>query len=43
LLPPYAPEFLVDLFEQIGRRDELAAVPFDRRAAAESLKLYLGT
>jgi hypothetical protein len=35
-------EFLVDLFEQIGRRDELSSVPFDRRAAAEALKLYLG-
>ncbi len=34
--------FLVDLFEAIGRRDELAQVPFDRRAAAEALKLYLG-
>jgi hypothetical protein len=34
--------FLVDLFEAIGRRDELALVPFDRRAAAEALKLYLG-
>jgi hypothetical protein len=35
-------EFLVELFEAIGRRDELASVPFDRRAAAEGLKLYLG-
>jgi hypothetical protein len=34
--------FLVELFEAIGRRDELASVPFDRRAAAEALKLYLG-
>jgi hypothetical protein len=34
--------FLVDLFASIGRRDELAAVPFDRRAAAEALRLYLG-
>jgi len=34
--------FLVELFEAIGRRDELALVPFDRRAAAEALKLYLG-
>jgi hypothetical protein len=34
--------FLTDLFEAIGRREELAATPFDRRAAAESLKLYLG-
>jgi len=35
-------EFLRELFENIGRRDELAGRPFDRRAAAESLKLYLG-
>ena len=35
-------EFLTELFEAIGRRDELAGVAFDRRAAAESLKLYLG-
>jgi hypothetical protein len=35
-------EFLTDLFEGISRRDELAAVPFDRGAAAEALKLYLG-
>ncbi len=34
--------FLIDLFEAIGRRDELAAIPFDRRAAASALKLYLG-
>ena len=34
--------FLIELFEQIGQRDELREVPFDRRAAAESLKLYLG-
>ena len=34
--------FLVDLFASIGKRDELAQVPFDRRAAAEALKLYLG-
>lgn len=34
--------FLSDLFEQIGQRAELEGVPFDRRAAAESLKLYLG-
>ena len=31
-----------ELFEQIGQRDELKDVPFDRRAAAEALKLYLG-
>ena len=34
--------FLTELFEQIGQRDELRGVPFDRRAAAEALKLYLG-
>ena len=34
--------FLSELFEQIGQRDELRGVPFDRRQAAESLKLYLG-
>jgi hypothetical protein len=34
--------FLTTLFEHIGRRDELANVPFDRRAAAEALKMYLG-
>ena len=30
------------LFDQIGKRVELSSHPFDRRAAAESLKLYLG-
>jgi len=35
-------EFLTALFDQIGRRVELASMPFDRRAAASSLKLYLG-
>jgi hypothetical protein len=34
--------FLTELFVSIGRRDELAGVSFDRRAAAESLRLYLG-
>jgi hypothetical protein len=34
--------FLTALFEQISQRDELQGVPFDRRAAAEALKLYLG-
>jgi hypothetical protein len=34
--------FLTQLFEQIGQRDELKGVPFERRAAAEALKLYLG-
>lgn len=34
--------FLSELFEQISQRDELKGVPFDRRQAAEALKLYLG-
>jgi hypothetical protein len=34
--------FLSELFDQISQRDELKGVPFERRAAAESLKLYLG-
>jgi hypothetical protein len=34
--------FLAELFEAIGRREELAGAPFDRRGAAEALKLYLG-
>lgn len=34
--------FLTKLFDDISKRDELADVAFDRRAAAASLKLYLG-
>lgn len=34
--------FLSKLFEDISKRDELEGVPFDRRAAAGALKLYLG-
>lgn len=34
--------FLNRLFEDISRRDELANVAFDRRAAAATLRLYLG-
>ena len=34
--------FLTELFEAIGRREELSGVPFDRRAAAAALRLYLG-
>lgn len=34
--------FLTELFDRIGEREELAGVPFDRRQAAEALKLYLG-
>ncbi|HEY6729228.1 MAG TPA: hypothetical protein VI197_34695 [Polyangiaceae bacterium] len=36
-------EFLIELFENISRRDVLNGVPFDRRAAASTLALYLGT
>ncbi len=35
-------EFLTSLFDSISHRDELAGAPFDRRAAAEALRLYLG-
>jgi hypothetical protein len=35
-------EFLVQLLEQIGRREELVGVVFDKRAAAGALRLYLG-
>jgi hypothetical protein len=34
--------FLLQLFADISKRDELAGVGFDRRAAAASLRLYLG-
>lgn len=34
--------YLQQLFEDISRRDVLEAVPFDRRGAAGTLKLYLG-
>ena len=34
--------FLTELFDAIGRREELSEALFDRRAAAEALKLYLG-
>jgi hypothetical protein len=34
--------FLADLFEAISRREELTDVAFDRRGAAEALRLYLG-
>ena len=33
--------FLMQVFEAIGKRDELAGTAFDRRAAAEALKMYL--
>jgi hypothetical protein len=35
-------DFLIVLFDDISKRDELKAVAFDRRKAAASLKLYLG-
>jgi hypothetical protein len=35
--------FLNELFDQISRREELADLPFDRKAAATALKLYLGS
>jgi hypothetical protein len=34
--------FLTRLFDDISKRDDLAGAPFDRRAAAAALKLYLG-
>ena len=34
--------FLMNLLQAIGKRAELASAPFDKRGAAESLKLYLG-
>lgn len=34
--------FLEKLFDGISQRDELRGIAFDRRAAAESLRLYLG-
>ena len=35
-------EFLTELFEAIGRREELAGAAFDRRAAAEALEAVSG-
>lgn len=35
-------DFLTHLFEQISKRDELDGVAFDKRRAAEALKMYLG-
>lgn len=34
--------FLEQLFDRISLRDELGAIPFDRRSAAEALRMYLG-
>jgi hypothetical protein len=36
-------EFLSALFDSIGKREELSGMAFNRRAAAEALKLYLGS
>lgn len=35
-------EFLEALFDEISKRQELADVPFDRKDATETLKIYLG-
>ncbi|AUX21096.1 hypothetical protein SOCEGT47_015740 [Sorangium cellulosum] len=35
-------EFLMKLFEQISKREDLVGVPFDRKGAARALRLYLG-
>lgn len=34
--------YLQQLFQDVSKREALAGVPFDRRAAAASLRLYLG-
>lgn len=34
--------FLEQLFDRIAQREELASIPFDRRSAAEALRMYLG-
>lgn len=34
--------FLEELFREIGNRKELAGIPFDRKDATETLKIYLG-
>ena len=34
--------YLETLFEKISQRGELSQKPFDKRAAAETMKLYLG-
>ncbi|MFT3770098.1 MAG: hypothetical protein QM820_32110 [Minicystis sp.] len=36
-------KFLVELFDRISQREELAGVTFNRPAAARALKLYLGS
>jgi hypothetical protein len=35
--------FLEELFDRIALREELDAIPFDRRSAAEALRMYLGS
>jgi hypothetical protein len=35
-------DFLIVLFDDISKRDELKGIAFDRRSAATALKLYLG-
>ncbi|HEU4533779.1 MAG TPA: hypothetical protein VFS00_06660, partial [Polyangiaceae bacterium] len=35
-------DYLAELFDQISKREELADLPFDKRGAAQALKLYLG-
>jgi hypothetical protein len=34
-------KFLMVLFESISKRDELAGTPFDKKAAADALRMYL--
>ncbi|MCS6902376.1 MAG: hypothetical protein RMJ98_22270, partial [Myxococcales bacterium] len=36
-------DFLNRLFEQVSHREELQDIPFDRKGAAQALKLYLGS
>jgi hypothetical protein len=35
-------QFMDELFAQVSRRAELVSVPFDKRTATETLRLYLG-
>ena len=35
-------QYLDALFDRLNRRSELSAVPFDKRAAADTLRIYLG-
>jgi hypothetical protein len=36
-------EYLLELFESVSQREELKAEPFDRKNAATTLRLYLGS